>query len=425
MGQGSPSSRGVQPDSGCCRQARASAARADPDSSAGTIRPSSARTTTAPVRVGYRSRREDRCCALVRSYVFDALVVVGRGRRRRRVPGAAADDEVTPDGHDLVPDRGGPRYDPAAARAPAARRSCAPAATLVMAAAVSFDARATSRRRRSRSSWPSSRAAFLLGCPGSPPGARRPAADRRRRSSIVVRNYPTARATTPSSSPSSCSLGWLGRLRAATAGSSEAAPAEERARGASARSRRGSRGRGGAPADRARAARRRRAHGQRDDRPGGRGAAPAHARAGARARGAAHGRGDRAAGADRDAAPARRPAPGATSRSALAPQPGIGDARARSSSRCARPGCRSSSASRASRSSCRPGVDLSAYRIVQEALTNALKHAGPARAWVVVRYGADQVELEVANDGRTERAAAATATASSACASAWRSAAAS
>jgi signal transduction histidine kinase len=46
-----------------------------------------------------------------------------------------------------------------------------------------------------------------------------------------------------------------------------------------------------------------------------------------------------------------------------------------------------------------PGIDLSAYRIVQEALTNALKHAGPARAWVVVRYGADQVEVEVANDG--------------------------
>jgi len=34
-----------------------------------------------------------------------------------------------------------------------------------------------------------------------------------------------------------------------------------------------------------------------------------------------------------------------------------------------------------------PGVDASAYRIVQEALTNALKHAGPARADVTVRYG--------------------------------------
>lgn len=48
-----------------------------------------------------------------------------------------------------------------------------------------------------------------------------------------------------------------------------------------------------------------------------------------------------------------------------------------------------------------PGIDLSAYRIVQEALTNTLKHAGPARAWVVVRYGADQVEVEVTNDGRS------------------------
>ena len=46
-----------------------------------------------------------------------------------------------------------------------------------------------------------------------------------------------------------------------------------------------------------------------------------------------------------------------------------------------------------------PGVDLSAYRIVQEALTNALKHAGPARARVVVRFGADDLELEILDDG--------------------------
>jgi signal transduction histidine kinase len=46
------------------------------------------------------------------------------------------------------------------------------------------------------------------------------------------------------------------------------------------------------------------------------------------------------------------------------------------------------------------GVDLSAYRIVQEALTNALKHAGPAQAYVCVRYYDDRVEVEVADDGR-------------------------
>jgi signal transduction histidine kinase len=46
-----------------------------------------------------------------------------------------------------------------------------------------------------------------------------------------------------------------------------------------------------------------------------------------------------------------------------------------------------------------PGVDLSAYRIVQEALTNALKHAGPARARVTVRYVPNAVEIEVCDDG--------------------------
>ena len=46
-----------------------------------------------------------------------------------------------------------------------------------------------------------------------------------------------------------------------------------------------------------------------------------------------------------------------------------------------------------------PGVDLSAYRIVQEALTNALRHAGPASARVQLRYLPDTLELEVADDG--------------------------
>ncbi len=46
-----------------------------------------------------------------------------------------------------------------------------------------------------------------------------------------------------------------------------------------------------------------------------------------------------------------------------------------------------------------PGVDLSAYRIVQEALTNALKHAGPARARIRLRYEPDGLEVEVADDG--------------------------
>jgi signal transduction histidine kinase len=47
-----------------------------------------------------------------------------------------------------------------------------------------------------------------------------------------------------------------------------------------------------------------------------------------------------------------------------------------------------------------PGVDVSAYRILQEALTNVVKHAGPARATVIVRYGSRSVEVEVTDDGR-------------------------
>src|SRR5215213_902808 len=46
------------------------------------------------------------------------------------------------------------------------------------------------------------------------------------------------------------------------------------------------------------------------------------------------------------------------------------------------------------------GVDLSAYRIVQEALTNVVKHAGPARAQVVVGYRDQEVTVEVIDDGR-------------------------
>jgi signal transduction histidine kinase len=45
-------------------------------------------------------------------------------------------------------------------------------------------------------------------------------------------------------------------------------------------------------------------------------------------------------------------------------------------------------------------LDHSAYRIIQEALTNTLRHAGRATAHVAVRYRGDQLELEVVDDGR-------------------------
>jgi signal transduction histidine kinase len=46
------------------------------------------------------------------------------------------------------------------------------------------------------------------------------------------------------------------------------------------------------------------------------------------------------------------------------------------------------------------GVDLSVFRIVQEALTNTLKHAGPARATVTLTYRPDELALKIADDGR-------------------------
>jgi signal transduction histidine kinase len=45
------------------------------------------------------------------------------------------------------------------------------------------------------------------------------------------------------------------------------------------------------------------------------------------------------------------------------------------------------------------GIDLSAYRIVQEALTNVVKHAGNASAQVVIRYGPRALELDIVDDG--------------------------
>ena len=48
-----------------------------------------------------------------------------------------------------------------------------------------------------------------------------------------------------------------------------------------------------------------------------------------------------------------------------------------------------------------PGVDLTAFRVVQESLTNAMKHADPTRAWVRVRWAPDEVRIEVGNDGRS------------------------
>jgi signal transduction histidine kinase len=49
------------------------------------------------------------------------------------------------------------------------------------------------------------------------------------------------------------------------------------------------------------------------------------------------------------------------------------------------------------------GIDLAAYRIIQDALTNALEHANPASAQVNVRYGPDALRVEISDDRREIR----------------------
>ncbi|WP_328474728.1 histidine kinase [Actinoplanes sp. NBC_00393] len=47
-----------------------------------------------------------------------------------------------------------------------------------------------------------------------------------------------------------------------------------------------------------------------------------------------------------------------------------------------------------------PGLDLTAYRVVQEALANTMKHAGPARARVTLDYAVNGLTVHVTDDGR-------------------------
>jgi signal transduction histidine kinase len=50
-----------------------------------------------------------------------------------------------------------------------------------------------------------------------------------------------------------------------------------------------------------------------------------------------------------------------------------------------------------------PGVELSAYRVVQESLTNVLKHADASMAAVVVTFNSNTLEIEVCDDGSGPR----------------------
>jgi signal transduction histidine kinase len=83
---------------------------------------------------------------------------------------------------------------------------------------------------------------------------------------------------------------------------------------------------------------------------------------------------------------------------ALAPQPGLTDLPSLAG-RLRRAGLPTDLVVEGAPETLPPGVEVAAYRIVQEALTNALKHAGPARARVTVSYEPDALWLEVTDDG--------------------------
>jgi signal transduction histidine kinase len=89
----------------------------------------------------------------------------------------------------------------------------------------------------------------------------------------------------------------------------------------------------------------------------------------------------------------------------LAPQPGLADVPALVE-QVGRAGLRVELVVEGTQAPLPAGVDLSAYRIVQEALTNALRHGGVGQARVLVRYGERDLELRIQNGVEPPSAAA-------------------
>ena len=174
-----------------------------------------------------------------------------------------------------------------------------------------------------------------------------------------------------------------------------------------------------ARANRARAARRRRALGLGDGRAGVRRAPAAQGGAASRARRAAVRRADRSTGADRDAQDARRDAHRRRQIPSLAPQPGLQHLE-RLVAQVEEAGLPVTLRVEGRRPELPPGIDLSAYRIVQEGLTNALKHSRGGHAEVVVRYDDDSVSARDHRRRRRRERRRPAGTGSSGCASASR-----
>jgi signal transduction histidine kinase len=90
----------------------------------------------------------------------------------------------------------------------------------------------------------------------------------------------------------------------------------------------------------------------------------------------------------------------------LAPAPGLADLD-RLVARIARAGVRVDLQVRGQRRELPPGIDLAAFRIVQEALTNVVKHAATPSCRVIVGYGTDELSVEITDEGRGSQVPAA------------------
>jgi signal transduction histidine kinase len=91
--------------------------------------------------------------------------------------------------------------------------------------------------------------------------------------------------------------------------------------------------------------------------------------------------------------------PAAAGPDALSPQPGLDQVPALIG-RVRAAGLESELSVTGTRRALPPGLDLAAYRVVQEALTNVIKHAAPARTVVQVEYHPRELRITVSDDGR-------------------------
>ncbi len=90
--------------------------------------------------------------------------------------------------------------------------------------------------------------------------------------------------------------------------------------------------------------------------------------------------------------------PGATAPATLLPQPGLDDL-SEIATTLRDAGIAVDLSLDATEEALPPGVDLAAYRIVQEALTNVVKHAGAHNVSIVISRRAQRIDIEVADDG--------------------------